>query len=172
MRYHILALLLVTLLSVNSVPNTTVLDLNCTPPDNDYLSEDSTLPSIPVIIERVDIPLEEAVKDPSYFNSHSSVYATGRSSLTRDTTWVVSGRVQFSQEYNDFCQAVGVSAEYDGDTLLQTHHYTRTFFGTASNNIGDSGRVWGDGKVWAFGSLVHVSNTFYRVQRVFYGTAS
>lgn len=134
---------------------------------NNVVTEDH-----PLIIERVDVPVAEAVFDQTYSFSAGKQYMMTSANSTRSTNWDVYGTVWYSGTNHFYSQPVGHTAEYDGDTLLDTYHYTRTFFGTVNNNLGDSGRNWGSGVVWAYGSKVPTGNVTNMIQRVYYGTTA
>lgn len=62
--------------------------------------------------------------------------------------WKVEGHRQYKPKSTGIAKPVGSSTHMRGDTVLNTFHYTRTYFGPRR---GDSGRVWGTGKVTAVG---------------------
>lgn len=126
--------------------------------------------SWPIVVERVDIPLNEALTDATFSISNSRMSKSISTQSTDSTTWLVDGRVQYSGENNWNCQAVGWSGEYAGETLLETYHYTRTYFGSSGEKYGDSGRWWGKGLVFAYGSVIQTGTVTYKIHKVYYGT--
>lgn len=137
--------------------------------ENDGVSAEKK--EIPLEIERVDVPYAEAVKDSTFSPEKSLRSKTGSSRASDDGWWDVYGNVQMVG--TEHCQAVGRSALYTDNTnnkiLIEIYHYTRTFFGTTLNPLGDSGRVWGDNVVYAFGKSVPWGHAVYKSQKVFYG---
>ena len=124
-----------------------------------------------VVIQRVDVPAAIARADITFSLVLDDEAASKKGMAAKTgTTWDVGGTVYYDGVDKYYSKAVGWSGEYSGTTLLSTYHYTRTFFGTVTNNLGDSGRVWGTGKVWAYGSKVPTSQVTYMTQRVYYGT--
>lgn len=65
---------------------------------------------------------------------------------------------------------VGYSEHRNGDEILDTFHYTRTYLGW--DKSGDSGRVWGTGTVKAVGSFCDRGVWETSIHYVKYGTTS
>jgi len=154
-----------------ALPTSAFADLQ--PGDGSELShEQAVTGNAALIIERVDVSVEEARRDPTYLGHDIQLAKEAPRRASSSTTWKVTGHVQYSGTNNWYSQAVGRSGEYDGDTLLDTYHYTRTFFGSDSSPYGDSGRQWGSGDVWAFGSKVPTTYAQNKIHRVYYGTTA
>jgi len=129
-----------------------------------------TLPSI-VVVERVDVPLCAALGDSSYdLRSSAQAKFVAEKALTRAISWKVWGERSLTPSTHLY-KPVGYSEHRDGDTILPTYHYTRTFLGSSSDPRGDSGRVWGSYTVKATGTDCDPDVWTVYIHRVYYGTS-
>ncbi|MDO5001948.1 MAG: hypothetical protein Q4E20_06830 [Eubacteriales bacterium] len=160
-----ICIIVCVLLLTASIPMSAYADASANSEDNRV-----NIVYFPLAVERVDVPLSEAMLDPTFSMEASQINKVVSKNATRDAEWKVSGWVEHSGTDNFYSKAVGMSGLYDGDTLVDKYHYTRTFFGSKNNPFGDSGRVWGTGLVIAIGTLVPTGNVMYKVHKVFYGT--
>lgn len=136
-----------------------------------YDSTEKT-PTNPLVVERVDVLHTEAVNDPT-FSLEKSRQESIKKSIANSAGgyWDVGGSPQYEPNNFGRIRATGYSANYsDNHFLLNTYHYTRTFFGSENNPYGDSGRVWEEGIVRAYGPYVASQYTTGKVHKVFYGT--
>ena len=92
----------------------------------------------------------------------------------RSVYWKVWGEKELTSSTHLY-KPIGYSEHRNGNTVLITYHYTRTFLGSELDPRGDSGRVWGGneydkGTVRAQGTdcMQDVWDAF--THRVFYGT--
>lgn len=99
-------------------------------------TEEKAYPSEIVAIQE-DIPREEAMLDPGFDASKSSLNIALMSS--DDVYWKTWGE-HVDKVMNNAVGAIpiGYSAHMQGDTVLSTYHYTRTYLGVLKS--GDSGR--------------------------------
>ncbi len=117
-----------------------------------------------IITVREDVTREEAVNDIG-FNvdeaNKSDSYLKSRA-----VTWNVWG-TGIEGKYG--ATPVGYSQHLDGDTVLETYHYTRTYLGEWLK-FGDSGRVWGHYTVRAEGEYCDYDTWGAHTHVVKYGT--
>lgn len=118
--------------------------------------------------EREDVSLEEALQDPTFDINHVD---TNESIMPRSTYWEVWGESEY-REIDNTARPIGYSQHVSDGTVLNTFHYTRTYLdgGILGGKRGDSGRVWGYGKVKAVGTYCLLDVWDTRVHKVKYGT--
>ena len=138
------------------------------------MSNSSESRNFDAIIIREDISHEEAMQDNTYDVMQGSLNNSGNISTlsANEVYWDVWGA------YLDRIDGgvrgaipVGFSAHKNGDTVLDTYHYTRTYLGSLVKR-GDSGRCWGTGTVEARGSFCDYDVWANHTQYVKYGTES
>lgn len=129
-------------------------------------TEEKAYPSEIVAI-REDISREEAMLDNGFDGAKSSSNIALMSS--NDVYWKTWGE-HVDKIMSDAVGAIpiGYSAHMQGDTVLSTYHYTRTYLGIFMN--GDSGRVWGNYTVKATGTFCDDDVWLTSIHYVKYGT--
>lgn len=127
----------------------------------------ATIPSS-IIAERVDVSMAEANEDETFSSTDNNI-SKQNVSLSKSVYWNVWGERQLNYSTHLYAP-VGYSAHQDGDTVLHTYHYTRTFLGSANSPRGDSGRIWGYDTVRAVGTDCIEDVWIAFIHRVFYGT--
>lgn len=121
-------------------------------------------------IVREDVPHEEAVLDDSY-DATVAARSETNNSVSRSVSWNVWGEREYQNTGSySMVRAVGHSEQVSDGWVTSTYHYTRTFFGSTLNPIGDSGRVWGQYTVTARGSWVYSNYVGEATLKVYYGT--
>lgn len=124
-----------------------------------------------VISIREDVPASVACKDRTY-NKFIAKKDSNQNSImanNENVRWDIAGNRLFNN-LDHLIAAHGYSAHMKDDTVLDTYHYTRVYFGRSK--AGDSDRIWGKGMVYATGPWtdweVASNSTLY----VKYGTES
>ena len=121
------------------------------------------------IVIREDVSSDIALTDTSY-NSELDINVSDI--LNRSIYWNVWGEPEYANVGgNPGAYPVGHSAHMNGDTVLNTYHYTRTYIGEIMKH-GDSGRCWGSGVVNARGTFCIQDIWLGSVHIVKYGTTS
>lgn len=103
------------------------------------------------VVIREDVSREEALGDSTYDANHDN----GDVMLltAQDVHWEVWGEIEYAVVSNTSgAYPLGYSEHKNGDTVLDTYHYTRTYLGEMFKR-GDSGRKWGTGTVKAKGTF-------------------
>ncbi|MGB4595266.1 MAG: hypothetical protein WBI14_05115 [Anaerolineaceae bacterium] len=138
--------------------------------EGDDESNDFTLPSN-VIVQRVDVPLLTAIIDPSFSVAANAQNKASSGTLGLNSVyWNVWGDKRWNPNTYLYIP-IGYSEHKDGNTVLSTYHYTRTYLGPSWTPRGDSGRVWGSYTVMAVGTDCTQDEWDVFVHQVFYGTA-
>lgn len=104
-----------------------------------------------VVVIREDVSREEALGDSTYDANHDNGDVMLFS--TKSVHWDVWGSYEYAiVSGTQGAYPLGYSAHKNGDTVLDTYHYTRTYLGETFKR-GDSGRKWGTGTVKAKGTF-------------------
>ena len=129
-----------------------------------------------IVFIREDVPSSVARRDKTYNESvakksddRNSLMSVNKAEKNENVRWDISGERLYNNSRH-LMAAHGYSAHMRDNTVLDTYHYTRVYFGRSK--AGDSERVWGSGKVYATGPWtdweVASNSTLY----VKYGTES
>lgn len=144
-----------------------------------YASEEQKTVNEDVVIIREDVAREEAMQDATFSvgkanklkklekapNDFMSIF-----SADEPVSWKVWGERKYKQiDGKEGYIPYGYSAHMKGETVLDTYHYTRTYFG-AIMKYGDSDRWWGTGTVCAPGTWVDKETASNKTLYVKYGT--
>lgn len=125
-----------------------------------------------IVSIREDVPSFIARKDKTY-NEYEATKYYSRNSVrpqsNENVRWDIAGERLYNNK-DHLMAAHGYSAHMKGNTVLNTYHYTRTYFGISK--AGDSGRIWGSGKVYATGPWTDWTIADYNTLYVKYGTES
>ncbi len=128
----------------------------------------SSIKSSDIQAEREDVPLEEALQDPTFsINNAFEEELIG----ARSTSWEVWGEIQYRTSDNT-ARPIGYSQHVSNGKVLDTFHYTRTYLdgGILGGKKGDSGRIWGTGTVKAIGTYCMMDVWANRTHKVKYRT--
>ena len=126
--------------------------------------------SVKVVSIREDVPSYIARKDKTYNGVEANAYYSKNSVMAQNNEnvrWDIAGERLFNDKEH-LIAAYGYSAHMKDNTVLNTYHYTRVYFGRSKS--GDSGRVWGRGKVYATGPWTDWTEVTYNTLYVKYGT--
>lgn len=121
-----------------------------------------------VEIVREDVSREEAMCDPT-FNLALSQMLLENNQETRGARWEVWGDTERATPTTTYPVGYSQHVNSDGD-VLDTYHYTRTYLTNGFKTSGDSGRVWGNGKVRATGGACLDELFWQMTHEVKYGT--
>ncbi|MBE5840614.1 MAG: hypothetical protein E7304_04305 [Butyrivibrio sp.] len=125
-----------------------------------------------IVSIREDVPSSIAQKDKTYNASISKKYYCQKSIMGKmddNVGWDTWGERLYDNSRH-LMAAHGYSAHMKNNTVLDTYHYTRVYFGWM--RAGDSGRVWGNGKVYALGPWTDWDTADLSTLYVKYGTES
>lgn len=138
--------------------------------------EGKILESPNVQFEREDVSIATAASDAQLPVEKILDYVNENNEepTARSVTWYCEGWYE-DYSYNSMGSRVqrpcGLSEHRNGNTVLSTYHYTRTYL-NKNKMYGDSGRVWGTGSVTARGTLVDSEVCDLNTHYVKYGTTS
>lgn len=156
-----------TLTSVSAFAiDASVTSANVADGDTAYLSNDSN-----VVFVHEDVSPEVAQKDNAYSaekdESSENTVPSISTQATKKIYWNVKGWEKYKGALVRPC---GSSVRMKGDEILSTYHYTRTYYGRSKR--GDSGRIWGNKVVTAYGSYCDYDVADAFIHYVKYGTSS
>ncbi len=117
-----------------------------------------------IIAIRENVSREEAMRDNN-FNVAKSILSNNFIEK-RSVEWKVWGS---SINTSTGATPIGYSEHRNGNTVLSTYHYTRTYLGELLKR-GDSGRVWGTHTVKATGTFLAIDVWSAHTHIVKYGT--
>lgn len=128
-----------------------------------------------VVIIREDVEKGEAMQDATFSEQKVNKFKSSKdfiNMMSSDETvsWQVWGERQYKRvNGKEGYIPYGYSQHLQGETVLNTYHYTRTYFGSIMK-YGDSGRCWGTGTVCAKGTWVDKETASNKTLYVKYGT--